>query len=83
MNSVGVGSYSLRSGPVTAAERGAGRPRLDTVLSARPTRDAWFALEVTGRARLPAPFPDDLPYALTNAIDVDVDGDGRWTPPGN
>jgi hypothetical protein len=57
--------------------------RLDAVLTARPTRDAWFALEVTGAADLPRPFPADRPYALTNAIDVDVDGDGRWTPPGN
>ena len=57
--------------------------RLDVVMTARPTRDAWFALEVTGADELPAPFPKDRPYALTNAIDVDVDGDGRWTPPGN
>jgi hypothetical protein len=57
--------------------------RVDGVMRVRPGKDSWYALEVKGSGKLPFPFLSDTPYALTNAIEVDADGDGQWTPPGN
>lgn len=61
-----------------------GRPalRFDGALTARPGRDAWYAIEVVGSGSLSPVELDDSPYALTNPIEVDGDGDGAWTPPG-
>jgi hypothetical protein len=42
--------------------------------------DAWLVLEVTGRGSL-YPVSGVTPYALTNPIYVDVDGNGRFDPP--
>jgi len=67
-------------GSVDAARPGL---RLNTAFTARPAKDAWYALEVIGRGTLPFPFQADRPYALTNAIEVDANRDGAWTPPGN
>ncbi len=57
--------------------------RVDGVMRVKPAKDSWYALEVKGSGNLPFPFPEDTPYALTNGIEVDADGDGAWTPPGN
>ena len=45
------------------------------------TADAWYAVEVQGDQALGAFWGGAVPYAMTNAFFVDVDGDG-WTPPG-
>ncbi len=55
--------------------------RLNTALTVKPSQDAWYAIEVIGSGTL-HPVRSDVPYALTNPIEVDVDGDGEWTPPG-
>ncbi len=54
-------------------------------------KDAWVAIEVLGRKTLhpvlQRPSSDGttaratLPYALTNPLFIDADGDGTWTPP--
>jgi hypothetical protein len=56
--------------------------RFDGVLTASPAQDSWYAVEVVGSGTLSPVELDDQPYALTNAIEVDQDGDGEWTPPG-
>ena len=55
--------------------------RLETVLVATPATDAWYALEVRGSGGLMPVYPLGSPYALTNPIEVDADGDGDWTAP--
>ena len=57
--------------------------RFDGTFSASPVTDAWYAIEVFGSGGLSPVELDDEPYALTNAIEVDADGDGVWSPPGN
>jgi hypothetical protein len=54
-------------------------------------RDAWISVEVRGtrslfpvlqqRAAGGAAIAAAFPYAMTNPIYFDVDGDGKWTPP--
>ena len=56
--------------------------RFDDDLTVAPDADAWYALEVVGTGSL-SPIGSGSPYALTNGIEVDADGDGDWTPPGN
>lgn len=70
----------------TAAEaRGARRERWQIPLQFM--RDAWVVVRT--RAAQPVPFDPGGDHALplpslafTNPIYIDVDGDGRWTPPG-
>ena len=69
------------------ANRGpdAGTParRFDGVMRHTPKADAWYAVEVIGTGSLAPVELGDEPYALTNPIEVDVDRNGEWTPPGN
>jgi hypothetical protein len=46
-------------------------------------RDAFVTIEVEGRsnASYAARLPGFTPFAFTNPVFVDADGDGRWTPP--
>jgi hypothetical protein len=46
-----------------------------------PDTDSWFAVEVTGSVSQGPAWRDQTPYALSNAIRLDVDGDG-WQAPG-
>ncbi len=55
--------------------------RFDGPLSATPTDDAWYAVEVLGSGSLQPVNKNGPPYAMTNDIRVDADGDGSWTPP--
>jgi hypothetical protein len=55
--------------------------RLEHSFTVSPEKDAWYALEVVGTGSL-WPVDNSTPYALTNPIEVDADGDGVWTPPG-
>jgi hypothetical protein len=46
-----------------------------------PRADAWYVLEVVGSGGLWPLKPNETPYAMTNPIEIDQDGDGAWTPP--
>jgi hypothetical protein len=68
-----------------ASERPAGLRagvRWQGEFAVRPQRDSWYVLEVAGSGGLSWVTPWADPYAVTNPIDVDADGDGVWTPPG-
>ena len=56
--------------------------RFDEAWTVTPSVDAWYAVEVVGSGSMAPVTWSGPPYALTNAIEVDVDGDGSWTPPG-
>jgi len=66
--------------PVADWTGAGGGVRLELDLPVAVDADAWLALEVTGQGSL-WPIDGDAPYALTNPIYVDADGDGQWTPP--
>ncbi len=51
-----------------------------TVALPLPDEDSWYVLEVRGSGNL-RPLSSDEPYAITNPIFVDVDGDGLFNPP--
>lgn len=55
--------------------------RLDTSVTVTPAADAWYAVEVIGSGSLQPVSRTGPPYALTNPIEIDADGDGAWTPP--
>jgi hypothetical protein len=42
--------------------------------------DAWIVVEVEGATPMGATWRQVQPYAITNAVRVDTEGDG-WTPP--
>jgi hypothetical protein len=46
-----------------------------------PGQDAWYAVEVTSTVSQGSAWRDQAPYAMSNAIRLDVDGKG-WEPPG-
>lgn len=48
------------------------------------TADAFVTIEAVGQAGkiYQAVYPGFYPYAYSNPIYVDADGDGQWTPPG-
>ncbi|NMB74440.1 MAG: CehA/McbA family metallohydrolase [Myxococcales bacterium] len=73
------GEVALRK---SAAEwtAGAGGVRCDEVLSDTPAADAWYVLEVKGTGTL-SELGGEPPYAITNPIFVDADGNGRFDPP--
>ncbi len=64
-------------------EVGTPAKRFDGVMRHTPSADAWYVVEVIGTGSLAPVELGDVPYALTNPIEVDVDRDGEWTPPGN
>ena len=68
----------------TVAVEGGDDPivRFSGQLTAAPAADAWYAVEVEGSGDLAPVSWYGHPYALTNPIEVDVDGDGQWAPPG-
>jgi hypothetical protein len=53
-------------------------------LPLRFARDGFVSVEVEGPPDEPfrSVAPGVPPFAFSNAIFVDADGDGRWTPPG-
>ena len=57
--------------------------RLDTSVPVSPTRDSWYAAVATGRIddRLDPVYRGARPVGMTNAIRVDVDGNGVFDPP--
>ncbi|MDF1565240.1 MAG: CehA/McbA family metallohydrolase [Deltaproteobacteria bacterium] len=70
--------------PVTSANIAAetGVVRFEGTLEHTPAADAWYALEVLGSGSSAPMSWRGPPYALSNAIEIDADGDGSWTPPG-
>ena len=54
--------------------------RLVDSFTVKPEKDSWYAVEVIGTGTV-WPVDNSTPYALTNPIEVDVNGDGVWTPP--
>ncbi len=46
-----------------------------------PTTDSWYVVETQGTQALGVFWGGSVPYAITNAFFVDIDGDG-WTAPG-
>ncbi|MBW2704412.1 MAG: hypothetical protein JRF33_26640, partial [Deltaproteobacteria bacterium] len=57
--------------------------RLDTVVEVEATSDIWVAAVAYGQDsdRLNPVFRSCRPVGMTNAVRVDVDGDGSFTPP--
>lgn len=73
---VSVNGKALRSFPVTAGETVAFKLGFE--------KDSFVTVEVAGEAGedYAIVYPKFKPYAFTNPIYVDADGDGTWTPPG-
>jgi len=69
---------AVETAPIETDDSGV---RFEAVMRDRPEADAWYAVEVLGSGSL-RPVYFSSPYALTNPIEVDVDGDGAWTAPG-
>lgn len=58
-----------------------GAVRFDGVIELDPgSEDCWYALEVKGSGSQ-HPITGDTPYAITNPIYIDVDGNGQFDPP--
>lgn len=55
--------------------------RFDDTFDVTPVSDAWYTLEVLGSGSMAPLTRAGPPYAMTNPIEVDADGDGVWTPP--
>jgi hypothetical protein len=57
--------------------------RLDTTVTVNPARDSWYAAVATGRIddRLDPVYRGARPVGMTNAILVDIDGNGVFDPP--
>ena len=55
--------------------------RLDATVTDTPGADAWYAVQVIGSGSN-FPMGGSSPFAMTNPIEVDADGDSMWTPPG-
>ncbi len=75
----------LRNGdPIDAADivETEGGVRFEGSFTDIPETDAWYAVEVLGQGSILPVHKNGPPYAATNAIEVDADGDGEWTPPG-
>lgn len=47
-----------------------------------PKKDTWYIVVAEGEIDLYPVYPDAVPYSFTNPIYVDVDGNGRFDPPG-
>ncbi len=78
-NGVVVATEDLRGAAPDPARKAL---RFDGVLAAQPTKDSWYAVEVVGSGTLAPIAYGHTPYALTNAIQIDANGDGLWTAPG-
>jgi hypothetical protein len=66
------------------------RPQFRANFDLDVTTDSWLVVLATGKKPLPADIVGEysisngwevLPYALTNPIYVDADGNGQWQPP--
>ena len=74
----------LQNGQVIATEdlSGAeGAERFNDVIRVTPKADSWYSIEVIGSGSMAPAVLGGSPYAVTNPIEIDADGDGTWTPP--
>lgn len=81
----------VRVNGVVAVERAVGEEkvaprehrsvRFDETLTVTPEADAWVTVEVEGNTDMRPYMAGVRPFAMTNPLDVDADGDGEWTPP--
>ena len=55
--------------------------RYDGELELAPTKDSWVVVVVTGNGTLDPVSRNDEPFALTNPIYLDVDGNKAYDPP--
>ena len=55
--------------------------RFDEVIHADLSGDAFIIVVAEGDATMDPLFPGQVPFAFTNPLFVDQDGDGVWTPP--
>lgn len=55
--------------------------RYDGSLELTPSKDTWVVVVVTGQGTLAPVSSNDEPFALTNPIYLDVDGNGVYDPP--
>ncbi|TNF26073.1 MAG: carboxypeptidase regulatory-like domain-containing protein [Deltaproteobacteria bacterium] len=80
-NGAVVARFDLDEEPAPPADPARPALRFEREITAHPARDAWYVVEVVGRGDgAPVAF-GQTPYAMTNPIEVDADGDGAWTPP--
>ena len=63
-------------------ERSADGAWFDGSFALQSEQDAWYVVEVWGESPLGAAWRDAAPYAVSNAIFQDVQGDG-WAAPGS
>lgn len=80
-NGLIVASYDLDVEAPPEADPTRPALRFDREITVQPARDAWYVVEVIGRGDARPVMFDQPPYAMTNPIEVDADGDGAWTPP--
>ena len=93
VNEIRLVVNGVRQDPIAVGgqgDAGAGTRKYAGRADLKLERDAWIAIEVTGRKTLfptiqqrsgnGAPEDAAMPYALTNPIFVDVDGDGKISP---
>jgi hypothetical protein len=81
---------TLAKKQVLEASRSEEALRLELEVPIEATADAWVVVEAGWPLTQPAKTggvyreiaPGYVPYAFTNPIRLDVDGDGIWTPPG-
>jgi len=76
-----VDGETVRSDPIPATTRRVERARRTFELDL--ARDAWIVVAISGVTLMEEvlPWSRARPVAFTNPIWVDVDGDGRYTPP--
>ena len=55
--------------------------RYDDSLTIQAQQDSWVIVVVTGEGTLAPVAPDAQPFALSNPIYLDVDGNGKFDPP--
>jgi len=73
----GEAAWSLPAEEWPPAE---GALRFDGIVELEPGADCWYALEVKGSGSQ-SPITGDAPYAVTNPIYMDADGNGQFDPP--
>jgi hypothetical protein len=71
-----------RGRPVQSFQTGRARGvrRLDRTVTVRPQRDTWYVVTAAGRRPDPTQHRRVIPFAVTNPIWIDADGDGRCAP---
>jgi hypothetical protein len=74
------GGAEVYARDLTGADADPANPvvRFRGTIPVRATQDAWYVVHVRGPGTLEPVVPSGRPFAFTNAIFVDVDGNGRF-----